>query len=518
MSQPSHRSPAVSFSARKVPAALLSVLLLASCSAVNPSISQAPGTETANDDLKLSLDAGQLSPAFDPNVHSYDVSSLTTLKPVNFTISSAKASSATLDGKPVPLSGGSLSLSLDKLSVDRNLELKVSYGSRTESYQIHTVPQTFPRYALKQTDPQAVAAGWTFMAPGDWSGKNPSYLMILDPQSQPVYYLQSSNALADFKRQTLADGSVRYTYFEQTHANSIPKVGYSEGKIHVLDQNFQERAVLSLMPYFSSEYNEDYRALDADSHDSLMLSDNDYIVVSYYGKEVNNIPPELMTKPGKVKVAAAVIQEIRDGQVVFHWDSSQYAEFYGNAGIYKSYDPDSPDWYDYMHINSVTVDPKDQNLIVSFRHQNQIVKLDRKTGKILWRLGGKSSDFPLTAAQSFSHQHHAELLPSGDLMLFDNDNPPDDSPGNGQSKVMRFKLDEINHQVLDFQAWQPIPGQYGYAMGSAEQLSNGNLLIGWGANTNNSDVTEINPQGQVLSDLSFDEGVFSYRVFKYDQL
>lgn len=488
---------------------LLTLSLLSSCAI--PGLSFTP-------ELELLPETGQLSPAFDPEVHHYEISSLSTLRPFKFQLKSARALSATLDGKSIPLNQPT-EVTVDRLAADRQLKLEVSFADHSESYQIQTLPASFPKYTLAQPESAALSPGWILSTPQDWSGKNPAYLLILNPKSEPVYYLQSSMGLADFKQQDLPDGTRRYSYFSQTQNSSMVKVGYSEGKLHVLDQNLNEIERLSLLPYSSPLYKEYYPAMPADSHDSLLLGQDDYILEAYYGKEVDNIPAELLKHPGqKIKVAAAIIQEVRDGQVIFEWDSTHYPEFYKNTGIYSAYDSESPDWYDYMHINSICIDPKDQNLIVSFRHQNQIVKLDRSQGTILWRLGGKNSDFVLTPEQQFSHQHHAELLPDGQLQIFDNANPPDGSGGTGQTKVMRFKLDEAAHQVLDFKSWQPLPQQYAYAMGSAQLLGNGNILAGWGANQKNSDITEIDAQGQVLYDLSFDETVYSYRAFKYPQL
>lgn len=493
----------------------LSLLLLAGCSATPSPVAQAPGTETASDDAVLTVDDAQLQPAFEPSVHEYEVDSLNTLQPLTVRLTSRNATSASLDGQDLPLNG-SLSLRLDQLSTERDLTLQVRYGSRTETYTVHTLPKQFPAIEISQPAAAAVAPGYTFIAPGDWSGKNPSHLILLDPALKPVYYRQSSESLSDFKRQVLPDGSVRYTYFEQTHPNTMPKVGYAEGKIHVLDQHLQERQVLSLLPATAS--GERYPDLSADSHDSLLLGPNDYLLETYLGKEVDNVPADLLVHPGKVKVAAAIIQEVRNGQVVMQWDSTHYPEFYRNAGIYANYDNSTGDYYDYMHINSIAVDPRDQNLIVSFRHQNQIVKLERLTGRILWRLGGKNSDFALTPAQRFSHQHDASLLPNGDLLLFDNANPPDDAPGTGHTQVMRFRLDEAAHKVTDFQAWQPYDNLYGFAMGSAQILANGNLMIGWGANTDSPDVTETDAGGRVLQSLKFGENIYSYRAFKYPAL
>ena len=65
---------------------------------------------------------------------------------------------------------------------------------------------------------------------------------------------------------------------------------------------------------------------------------------------------------------------------------------------------------DYIHMNSVFIDPKDNHLIVSLANGYTVLKIHRQTGEILWRLGGKLDEFSLTDNQRFrilyQHRHH----------------------------------------------------------------------------------------------------------------
>ena len=65
--------------------------------------------------------------------------------------------------------------------------------------------------------------------------------------------------------------------------------------------------------------------------------------------------------------------------------------------------PMSEPW-DYLHLNSIDVLP-DGNLLVRVRHTFALYKLDRKTGKVIWRLGGKRSDFDMGPGTQFAWQH-----------------------------------------------------------------------------------------------------------------
>jgi hypothetical protein len=207
-------------------------------------------------------------------------------------------------------------------------------------------------------------------------------------------------------------------------------------------------------------------------------------------------------------VVAAIIQEVQGGRVVMEWDSTKFPEFLANASDGNAYANDAN--ADYMHMNSVAIDPADNNLIVSFRHQDQVCKLDRKTGQILWRLGGKTSDFPLTDEQRFSHQHFARITADGTLTLFDNGNATQ------KSRLLTFKLDQATRQVTSFKVAEP-EARYSAAMGNFQQLDPTTAFVGWGAKgTNPIDAAEYGPDGQPTFTLGFTGPTYtSYRSIKY---
>ena len=74
---------------------------------------------------------------------------------------------------------------------------------------------------------------------------------------------------------------------------------------------------------------------------------------------------------------------------------------------------------DYFHLNSIGVD-LDGDLLVSARHTSTVYKVDRKTGQIKWRLGGKQSDFTLGPGAAFNYQHDVRRHADGTLTIFDN--------------------------------------------------------------------------------------------------
>ena len=74
---------------------------------------------------------------------------------------------------------------------------------------------------------------------------------------------------------------------------------------------------------------------------------------------------------------------------------------------------------DWTHANAVVHDPRDDSLLLSLRHQDWILKIDRASGAILWRLGIEG-DFTLEEGAWFFHQHSPQWQPDGSLLVYDN--------------------------------------------------------------------------------------------------
>jgi hypothetical protein len=169
---------------------------------------------------------------------------------------------------------------------------------------------------------------------------------------------------------------------------------------------------------------------------------------------------------------------------------------------------DAP-WEPY-HANSIAV-TSDGNLLVSMRHTSAIYKIDRKSGQVLWTLGGKSSDFDLGPGAGFGFQHDAQPLGDGKVLLFDNAATLENR-NSRFSRVKILKLDGATKRatlVSDIVHDRPI---LAISQGGARRLPNGNLFVGWG---NRQWFSEYTPQGQQLFDGAFPSVAYqSYRAFK----
>jgi arylsulfate sulfotransferase len=140
---------------------------------------------------------------------------------------------------------------------------------------------------------------------------------------------------------------------------------------------------------------------------------------------------------------------------------------------------------DWLHINTVSMSPGDQNLVLSVRHQDWVIKIDYANGAgdghVVWRLGA-GGDFTLNSSDPnawFSHQHTPHYIDDHTLILFDNGNTLHASDPTANSRGQVWTLDE--QAMTATLVLNADMGNYSDRVGSAQRLSNGNYSFTSGA-------------------------------------
>jgi uncharacterized protein (UPF0248 family) len=106
----------------------------------------------------------------------------------------------------------------------------------------------------------------------------------------------------------------------------------------------------------------------------------------------------------------------------------------------------------------------DGDILASYRPTSTVIRIVRKTGKIVWKLG------PPTVAG----QHAPTLLENGNVLIFDNGvHRLDDSVPYSRVIEVNPATNEIVWKYLDKPAWN----FFSPRMGCAQRLPNGNTLI-----------------------------------------
>ena len=310
---------------------------------------------------------------------------------------------------------------------------------------------------------------------------------------------QNVNARVDNLQKWDINGQAMYSYFEA--AGSNPDAGIIEGYDIICDTNFNVLSTARFLPPPNADPAFDDRL---DVHDFILLGENHYMAISAHVENPSNIPDSLHAS-SQVKVMACLIQEVDNGQVVFQWDGTKFPELF-SASVENNDFTDAVDTLDYMHMNSICIDPNDNNIICSFRNLNEIIKIDRMTGNIIWRLGGINSDFPLTPDEEFLRQHYVRFTDDNKSLIFlDNG----DITLRPYSRILEFQLDESAKKVDNFSAFD-IPDNFIQFAGSVKK-TNDNYFIGGGSANYALQVNYLT--GEVY--LRLDQKASSYRALKY---
>jgi hypothetical protein len=239
------------------------------------------------------------------------------------------------------------------------------------------------------------------------------------------------------------------------------------------------------------------RGLRGDLHEFVITPRGTALLTSYV---IRKADLSAAGGPREGTIQDAIFQEIvlASGEVLLEWHSLDHIP------LSESYAPVTPDW-DFFHINSVDLDG-DGNLLVSGRSTHTVYKLDR-SGAIIWRLGGKYSDFTMGSGASFAWQHDARRQPDGTLTIFDNGASP------AVERLSRGLILDLDERAMTATLLRQYthPQILAASQGSVQLLANGNVFVGWGEAPH---VSEFHRSGTMLFDAVLGKQYQSYRAFR----
>jgi len=254
-----------------------------------------------------------------------------------------------------------------------------------------------------------------------------------------------------------------------------------------------------------SIYDASYRLVTHVQPGNGMLGDIHEFKITPRDTALMTISREVRVKGRRVLEGGIQELDIKTGRVVFEWHSIDHVRLV--ESYYRL--PAAPGRiFDYFHINSIEID-HDGNLLVSARNTHTIYKISRRTGQILWRLGGKQSDFTLGRGARFAWQHDARRRPDGALTLFDNSAGPQVRK---QSRGLVLHLDMKRMNATVVRTFVHRPPFVAVDQGNMQRLPGGHYFVGWG---HQPFFTEFGARGTMLFDGRFGRGrVDSYRAYR----
>ena len=170
--------------------------------------------------------------------------------------------------------------------------------------------------------------------------------------------------------------------------------------------------------------------------------------------------------------------------------------------------PDHPTWPgpggDWTHTNGLAFDPLTDSILCSLRRQSRIISIDHATGEVLWQMGEDSfpsGDVPTGFGDNlFSAQHAPEVLPGGNLLVYDNGNFIEPESAVRQSRAVEVAFDPSATPPTASIVWEYgltlddlLTPAFAAAVGDADRLPGGHTLTNDGAHAN---IIEVDASGE----------------------
>ena len=328
------------------------------------------------------------------------------------------------------------------------------------------------------------------VAEEDWI-TYPPHLLVLDNDGRAIFQRRLPRRASNFR--SFPDGTMIYHSFDDPGRTGGAGV---DGPYILLDSDGGELARYTMLGHTTS------------LHEFLPLENGNFMLFSYEEQVMDMTAHE--GHPEAI-VMNTVIQELNtQGEVVWEWSGWDHFDFDDTVRTAQMVN-EPPRPVDFVHSNALALD-LDGNLLLSSKHLDEITKINRETGDIMWRMGGEfdpNNEFTFIndPLNGFSAQHMPVVLENGNLLLFDNGAAHEPR----QSRVVEYALN-VEERTATL-VWSYTNGQYAAGMGSVQRLENGNTFIGWGSSGGVA-ASEVTPEGQVVFELTLPETQISYRAYR----
>ncbi|MEO8150099.1 MAG: aryl-sulfate sulfotransferase [Bacteroidia bacterium] len=211
-------------------------------------------------------------------------------------------------------------------------------------------------------------------------------------------------------------------------------------------------------------------------------------------------------------VTGSVIQELDSNKnLLFEWRTLDHLSF-NSADTFFMFSPTVVDW---SHSNALEMDT-DGNILMSSRHLCEITKINRTTGAVMWRMGGKYNQFTfINDPYSFHGQHDIRRIANGHVTLVDNGHYV---PSHG-ARGVEYELDEVNKTATLVWSYAYDSTLWSGGAGNCQQIGGGMKLVNNGHRSfGHHCFSIVDSLNNLVSEFQFLDTTVMYRVFFYRNL
>jgi hypothetical protein len=417
-----------------------------------------------------------LSPAFDPNISDY-VFTFKTGVSEQISVNAPRNTKVSVDGQAFRKLAFTTKVNL---TPGQSFSFVVNSLAGSKTYFVRCLPTDFPTWTTER--PGIPQPEFYIFGPNlSTTGAPPrNYAIIADGYGVPLWWYHGTGVPTDTK--LLPNGNIAWTDFP----------GGAE----------ERRLDGSLVRTFTSA--SEIGGV-VDDHELLLLPNGDYLLIANLGRSPVDLSPFGGSKTATI--IDNVIEEIApNGTLVWHWSAAEHIPV----------SETDPHWWPQFLANSSPADPYHMNslqpdgngLVVSLRHLNAIIRIDKASGNIVWKLSGTPRPVSLTFEGdpfgNFAGQYDARLLPDGTLTVHDNGTLLGRAP-----RAVRYSIDPIAKTATFVEQVNDPDVPSSGCCGSARKVPGGDWVMSWGQNPV---VTELTPGGNRIFRMKFLEPYFAYRA------
>ncbi|KGO40830.1 hypothetical protein PEX2_075120 [Penicillium expansum] len=304
----------------------------------------------------------------------------------------------------------------------------------------------------------------------------------------------------DFRANQNMDGDIHLSFVV---AWDLDNEFQDRGRGVIMDQHYQ--VMKDVLPFPETH--------DFNMHEFNILDGGKTVVACVYGA----LPVKLeeFGRPEEeswIVTGGFVEYDIATNEVLMRWEGLDHIAMHESNKFLPTNAPATgPPGWDYVHANAVDKNPAG-DYIISMRFTNTIYGVGRD-GRILWRLGGQTSDFDQDF--TFSKQHDAKFISSKDnihVISLLNNASDEDSNDEDVSSVLHVELDTLAMTARVIKRVNRPDGKLTRLRGNTHTLPNENIFVGWSEYGYQS---EHAANGDVLMTARFASDRFStYRAYK----
>ena len=357
------------------------------------------------------------------------------------------------------------------------------------------LPDSVPPIDVRVSRPPRMEPGVTFLPVFDSDVENVGFIVALDAQGEVIWYYDV--AVDEPRRMENGHFLMMDDFGERRRLVEVDMLGRTVRRWYATGiTNDPPDGAIPV-------------ATDTFHHDVIILPSGNFMALSTELRRVEDYPtsdtdPSAPREPRDI-AADRIIEFVPEtGEIARSWnlydllDPNRIAQSFDATYFYNgAYDNvrDEPP-VDWSHANSLVYEELTDTLILSIRKMSAIVKIDLAASELVWILGdptGWSPEFqdlrlePVGAVDWPYGQHAPEILPGGNLLVYDNGSwgrayPPNEGAPIEErySQAVEYAIDEQSMTVRQIWSYGGFDTDHFYSAfaGEADRLpQTGNILL-----------------------------------------